>query len=270
MPKWRQLDYFFLRYAPVAVRDEFVNFGLVMIESSVRGSGFADVRFTRDWRKLLRLDPQADLEMLQAFESDIRRRVVEARNCEAVMIALNESYSNLIQLSGVKGCLSENPSKELDVMASIYLEGPQVKAEQVLTARSRLVAQMQEAWDTAGVSKLVNPVAAAEFTKPGDPFKFDFGYRVDRQFKLFQAVSLHSSVDPAVMLASRYPGIADAMRSAKERWNPTLTAVVEDQVDRTKAQVVFAVDTMLEQGVIVRPVAEMPAIAAAARVELRA
>jgi hypothetical protein len=34
------------------------------------GADFADVRFTRDWRRVRCLDPQADIEMLQALEND--------------------------------------------------------------------------------------------------------------------------------------------------------------------------------------------------------
>ena len=40
-----ELEFFLLRYVPDAVKDEFVNIGIVMIESSANGAGFADVAF---------------------------------------------------------------------------------------------------------------------------------------------------------------------------------------------------------------------------------
>ncbi len=52
MADLRQLEFFLLRYVPDAVKDEFVNIGLVMIEAGANGDGFADVRFTRDWRRV--------------------------------------------------------------------------------------------------------------------------------------------------------------------------------------------------------------------------
>ena len=39
----RQLEFFLLRYVPDAVKDEFVNIGVVMTEPAANGSGFADV-----------------------------------------------------------------------------------------------------------------------------------------------------------------------------------------------------------------------------------
>jgi hypothetical protein len=62
----RQLEFFLLRYVPDAVKNEFVNIGLVMVEPGANGDGFADVRFTRDWRRVRCLDPQADVDMLGA------------------------------------------------------------------------------------------------------------------------------------------------------------------------------------------------------------
>ena len=50
MADLRQLEFFLLRYVPDAVKDEFVNIGVVMLEPGANGAGFADVRFTRDWR----------------------------------------------------------------------------------------------------------------------------------------------------------------------------------------------------------------------------
>ena len=73
MAERKQLEFFLLRYVPDAVKGEFVNFGLVTIENGAgRGQRFADVRFTKDWRRVLCLDPQADLEMLAALEREIR------------------------------------------------------------------------------------------------------------------------------------------------------------------------------------------------------
>ena len=48
----------------------------------------------------------------------------------------------------------------------------------------------------------------APYTKTGDPLKFDFGYRIGEEIKLFHAVSLKAGVEQAIMLASRYPKIA--------------------------------------------------------------
>src|SRR5277367_4594237 len=103
----RQLEFFLLRYVPDAVKDEFVNIGLVMLEPGANGSGFADVRFTRDWRRVMCLDSQADIEMLEALERDLRSQLGMARDRELLLRRLQDSFSNIIQLSPTKACLAE-------------------------------------------------------------------------------------------------------------------------------------------------------------------
>jgi hypothetical protein len=93
----RQLEFFLLRYVPDAVKDEFVNIGLVMVEPGANGEGFADLRFTRDWRRVRCLDPQADVEMLAALERDIRGQLGNAHDREVLMRRLEDSFSNVIQ-----------------------------------------------------------------------------------------------------------------------------------------------------------------------------
>ena len=53
----KQCEFFLVRYAPDAVKNEFVNVGVAVLDSD----GFADVRMTRDWRRVRCLDPAADI-----------------------------------------------------------------------------------------------------------------------------------------------------------------------------------------------------------------
>jgi len=273
MAERRQLEFFLLRYVPDAVKDEFVNIGLVMIEATANGTGFADLRFTRDWRRVLCLDPQADIETLQALESEIRKQVVEVRNCESIMRVLNDSYSNLIQLSGAKGCLTLDPSQEIEKMAKMYLERMRGEVEHALTGRQTILVAMRRAWEQAGVKKLLNPFVMSDYTDLGDPLKFDFGYRVGEEIKLFQAVSLKVNLDSAMMLAARYPEVREAIENAPKveaRGMPSLMAVVDEGLDRSRKEIGFVLRTMEKNGLLVRSVTEMPSIAEAAKRELRA
>ena len=268
MAEKRQLEFFLLRYVPDAVKDEFVNIGLVMVEAGANGAGFADVRFTRDWRRVRCLDPQADVEMLEALEREIRGQLAGGR--AALLRRLEDSSSNVIQVSSTKGCLAEDPAAEMETMVSMYLETARVGVARVASGRQKILVKMREAWEQAGVAGLMKPFAVAPFTRAGDPFKFDFGYRVGGEIKLFHAVSLKASVDAAVMLAARYPKIEEGMRKAKDPVAPFLTAVVDDGLDRNKEDVGFALGMMEEEKIRVAAAAEMPGIAEAARVELRA
>lgn len=270
MADLRKLEFFLLRYVPDAVKGEFVNVGVVMLEPGANGEGFAGVRFTRDWRRLRCLDPQADVEMLEALERDIRAQLGEARDREALLRKLDDSFSNLIQVSSTKACLAHEPAKEMEVLASLYFEGPKPVTRLGASERQRILKRMRGAFEQAGVwTSLMKEIPAAPYTKPGDPFKFDFGYRVGAEIKLFHAVSLKAGVEHAIMLAARYPKLATGITQAIEA-NASLTAVVDDDLDRAPAEVQFALSALEEEKIRVAAVAEMPSIAESARLELRA
>jgi hypothetical protein len=256
----RQLEFFLLRYVPDAVKDEFVNIGVVMIEPALNGAGFADVRFTRDWRRVRCLDPQADIEMLEAIEREIRSQLGEARERSVLLRRLEDSFSNVIQFSAMKGCLTEEPAKEIEMLARLYFEGPRAASRGAVSARQRILKNMRDAFEQSGVwPLLMKDVPVAPYTKPGDPLKFDFGYRVGDAIKIFHAVSLKTSVDQAIMLASRYPAIANSI-AQMDKALPSMTAVVDDALDRG----------MEEARIQVAALAEMPEIAAQASRDLRA
>jgi hypothetical protein len=268
MADLKKLEFFLLRYVPDAVKDEFVNVGVVMLESSTNGEGFADARFTHDWRRVRCLDPQADIEMLEALERDIRGQLHEARNREALLRKLDDSFSNLIQVSPTKACLAQEPEKEMETLARLYFEGPKRIKGLVSSERQRILGTMRSAFEQAGIWPLVmKDIPAAPYTKAGDPFKFDFGYRVGDQIKFFQAVSLKTSVEQAIMLAARYPKIARGVNLTAQA-NPSLTAVVDDDLDRSKSEVRFALGALEEEKIQVAVLAEMPLIAARVRLEL--
>ncbi|MGA9811844.1 MAG: DUF3037 domain-containing protein [Terriglobales bacterium] len=270
MADLKKLEFFLLRYVPDAVKDEFVNVGLVMLEPGAEGEGFADVRFTRDWRRVRCLDPQADVEMLEALERDIRGQLGQARDREALLRKLDDSFSNLIQVSPTKGCLAQDPAKEIETIARLYFEGPKGAARLERSERRRILNGMREAFEQAGVwTLLMKEIPAAHYTKPGDPFRFDFGYRVGAEIKLFHAVSLKTSVEQAITLAARYPKIGEGI-AQKIQAKPLLTAVIDDGLDRTLGGVEFALGALAEEKIQVATVAEMPLIAERARLELRA
>src|ERR1700681_2319620 len=137
----RQLEFFLLRYVPDAVKDEFVNIGVVMVEAGANGAGFAEVRFTRDWRRVRCLDPQADVEMLEAMEREIRGQLGETHDREMLMRRLEDSFSNLIQMSPAKGCLAEDTAAELEIMASMYLETARVGGARAASSRQEILGK---------------------------------------------------------------------------------------------------------------------------------
>jgi Protein of unknown function (DUF3037) len=265
MGEQKQLEFFLLRYVLDAVKDEFVNIGVVLLN----GEG-SEVRFTRDWRRVRCLDPAADIEMLEALEAEVRARLAEGgENRERILHVLSDSLSNTVQCSPVRGVLTEAPEQEIGRLAQMYLESKRRAAMRENAGRGLILGKMRDAFEQASVWRLMRKkVAVARFTHKGDPLKLDCGYRPNGVIKFFHAVPLASDIDSAKVLAFSYPQIRDGI-ARLEHAKTELTAVVEDDLDRGDEQIAFALDTFERNSILVAPTAELPRLAELARRELR-
>ena len=300
MAEYRQCEFYLLRYVPDAVKDEFVNLGVVLLEMERSGAPegqlenshisqrrgyvghptelFTDVRFTRDWRRVRCLDPEADVELLESFEGELRRmlqsRAAEVINYRGPMSRrdwlqrlLEEGMSGALQITPAKAVLTESPSVELGKLAQMYLESA-THARRVQSGRRVIYAAMREAFEGAGVWALGRrDIALANYGAKGDPLKIDFGYRPNGVIKMFQAVSLETDMDAAKVLAFSYPTLREGLRRA-ENAGSELTAVVEDGLHRGDEAIGFALATLAASEIRVASVSEMPAYAERARAEM--
>ena len=51
-----------------------MHIGVILREQGSREPGQVEIRFTRDWRRVRCLDPDADTALLEGMESELRRR----------------------------------------------------------------------------------------------------------------------------------------------------------------------------------------------------
>jgi hypothetical protein len=280
----RQCEFFLLRYVPDAVRDEFVNLGVVLYESGEADSGqvaFADVRFTRDWRHVRCLDPDVDVEMLEALEREIRERLAEGGNSrEWLLHRMEDTFSNAIRLTSAKAVLAESPQAEIENLAQLYLERVR-RGGRTFSGRQVVFGRMRDEFERHGVWRFMRKgIAMAEYSHRGDPLKIDCGYvpqrngtagspaRGDGRVKLFHAISLEADVNSAKVLAFSFPHLRAGIQRT-EQAEAILTAIVEDNLDRDDDGIAFALATLKEQEITVASLADMPRLAERARVELR-
>ena len=276
MADLKKCEFFLLRYVPDAVKNEFVNVGLLMLsDNSGNGSqnAFAEIRFTRDWSRVRCIDPAADIEMLESFESSIRAELATGDSGrDAILKRLHDSFSNLIQVAPPQACLTESPQQEVEVLSKLYLESAPRKGdrERAASARAGIVAQMRAAFDAAGVWDLMwKKIPAAEYTQAGDPLKIDCGYKPNGTVKLFHALAIENEADSAKVLAFSYPlikaGMARTMKVAAE-----LTAIVPLDINRDHDEhIAFALQTLAASAIQVATVADLGRLAETARSDLR-
>lgn len=278
MAEKRKLEYFLLRYVPNAVREEFVNIGLVMTEIGGDGGGFAGVHVTKDWRWVRRIDPHADVEILEGLGKEIGERLADVQQRAGLLHGMMDSYSNLIQLSPIRHCFSEDPAGDLEELAVTQVETPnwgelgeQAAGERQAfrkTGRRWIHAGMSQAFRSAGVwDFLTKDVPAAPYTNEMDKFTFDFGYTFRNQMKLFHAVSLADVGQETRMFPLRVAKIAPKMATMRKA-TPVFTAVVEDAFDETADQVLSVLAFMKDEQIRVARLREMQGMAEQARKEL--
>src|ERR1700744_3463079 len=113
MPDTKQCELFLLRYVPDVVKGEFVNVGVLLLEDAA--DGFTGVLFTRDWRRVRCLDPEADIELLESYEADLLR-LLQSRSPEIINyqppMSRRDWLLNLLQTS-VANAIEINPAKAL-------------------------------------------------------------------------------------------------------------------------------------------------------------
>jgi len=261
-----QCRFFILRYAPDAVKNEFINVGLVLLPPA----GGAQVRFTRDWSRVLCLDPDADMEMLKALESDLRSQLREMNgDHDLILRRIQDSFSNAIQPSEFQACLAASPMAEADELARLYLERPRRRQQsREPGARVAIVARMRSEFEAVGIWPLMQEkIPVSRYTRSGDPLKIDCGYSPNGTVKLFHAVTLNTDVNAAKVLAFSFPQLAQGIRTAENK-QAFLTAIVEDDLPLDDESVTFARETLEQNAIRIAPVSAMADVAKQAAQEL--
>jgi hypothetical protein len=277
----RACEFHLLRYVPDAVRNEYVHIGVILRESAAADSQAAApepilVRFTRDWRRVRCLDPDADTALLEGMESELRRRFL-AEPEGNLMRLLNESLSLSVQMTEAKAYLAESLPAGMEELMKLYVDPPPKERLPRLSGRAAIQARMRTEFERAGVWELLRQrIAASEYTRPGDPLRIDVGYRPNGLIRMFHAVSLEPGVEMAKVLAFSAAGLRAGVERV-EKASLELTAVIEpaaklgatgEEPERLEMYR-FGVETMEEHQIRVLTTSDLGRVAETARRELR-
>jgi hypothetical protein len=270
----QQCDFFLVRYVPDSVRNEFVNIGILLRDRE----GQMTVKFTKDWARVRCADADADIGMLESLESELRQRLTqESGDAAALMRVLEDSFSNLVQITEPKPYLAESMITGLEELMRVYIEPRKKQAVTRKSGRQAIHAEMRSHFERAGVWDLMRKrIAIAGYTKPGDPLRIDCGYRPNGLIRMFHAVSLEGDSDWPKVLAFSIGAIREGVGRV-ENAKLELTAVVEpiaevsaEREDRERIeQYRFSVETMEAADIRVMTTSDLPRIAETAQRELR-
>jgi len=263
-----------LRYVPDPVRNEFVHIGVVV---RAQESGVpVEIRFTRDWRRVRCIDPDADTALLEGMESELRRRLTEETDGKLRRI-LDESLSLSVQMTAPKAYLAESLPAGVEELMRLYVDPPKRERAERLSGRAAIHMRMRAEFERAGVWDLMRKrIAASMYTRPGDPLRIDAGYRPNGVIRMFHAVALEPGVEMAKVLAFSAAGLRAGVERV-EKADLELTAIVEpaaklgatDEEPDRLALYRFGVETMEEHRIRVLTTSDLDRVAATARRELR-
>ena len=286
----RECEFQLIRYVPDAVRNEGVQIGVILRE---QGSAHAQVRFTRDWRRVRCLDPDADTAQLEGMEGELRRHLAAASAGSAMRIdlmrILEDSLSLNVQITEPKGYLAESLPAGMEDLMQRYVEPPPKERTARLGGRAAIHARMRAEFEHAGVWDLMRKrIAASQYTRPGDPLRIDAGYKPNGLVRMFHAVSLDPRVgsgiaagmaaglEMAKVLAFSAAGLKRGVERV-EKAQLELTAFIEpaasvgatDEEPERLEMYRFGVETMEEHEIRVLTTSDMGRVAETARRELR-
>jgi hypothetical protein len=280
----RACEFQLLRYVPDAVRNEYVHIGVILREQggphanspAAAGPEPVMVRFTRDWRRVRCLDPEADTALLEGMESELQRRFAAEPEGNLLRL-LNESLSLSVQMTEAKAYLAESLPAGMEELMRLYVEPPARERIPRLSGRAAIHAKMRTEFERAGVWELLRKrIPASEYTRPGDPLRIDVGYRPNGVIRMFHAVSLEPGVEMAKVLAFSAAGLRAGVERV-EKASLELTAVIEpaarlgasDEEPERLEMYRFGVETMEEHQIRVLTTSDLERVAETARRELR-
>ena len=271
----KNCQYFLLQYAPSVLREALVPIGLFLFEDSSRLVQYA---ITRDWRTVRRLDPQADLRLLEALPELFQQLVAEcARGTQGSehlppekslyeqLNRMQEDCAGSLRLSLPRGVVTADPPAEFQRLFEQYVARSQPLLERRPWReggrpwiRARLVEALERhaLWD-----RMQKDVSVAEFTVPGDGFRMDFAYRPNGITKYLHAISLERDWSQAKLLSYTFGRI-------RQKSEARLTAIVAD-TDPTLAAVVGCRQILADGDIAVVPLSQLEPFLATIRQELQ-
>ncbi len=254
-----------LRYTPNLVRDEWVNIGVVLFEPRAR----IEIRLIEEpaeFARVRRLHPQMDEGVLRALKADFEAQFAAQPEDPAALLArLDESMSNVLQLSPQRAVLTEDFQAELGRLYERYVEPPAFRgpAAEDLSSRHGIRSRARKVFQSAGIlDRMEKSVRVEEFTTPGDPFHLDFAYRRNGTRGFAHALALGRDPASAKVLAYTAERIRAKLESAE------FTAVTEVEPQRENRRHQFVATLLAEQKVSLLPVARLAEFASRLRADM--
>ena len=251
------LTYRVVRYTPNLVRDEWVNIGILLADSARGRFAARLVEEPGEIARVRRLHPAADEDLLRALPRDFEAQLAAARDPSAFVEKLDETLSNVVQLSPQKGVLAEDFDAELDRLYRDHVAPPRrARAGIFENTRAWIRTRINDVFRRNRLlERLDRNVRVEEFTQPGDPLRLDYAYRMNGTRGYLHALSLTRDPAQAKVLAFTAGCIREKVKSVE------FAAVTELDPDPGNDRHRFVARLLAEENIEIVPIARLDAFA---------
>jgi hypothetical protein len=254
-------QYRILRYMPNLLRDEWVNIGVLLQDTSGARQAMRLIEETGEFARVRRVHPDADEDFLHALapEFDARLRG-PAAEVAVYLQKLEQNLANVLQLSPQKALLAENFDAELDRLYREQVTPPARRPGGLLqNTRDWMRSKLNDVFRRHRIlGKLEHRVRVEGFTQPGDPMRLDYGYQNGvRGF--IQSVSLRRDLPQAKALAYT-AGCIHARDKLAE-----MTAITDTAPDGENPRHVFVEKLFAGEGIRIVAMSQVEGFAAELR-----
>jgi hypothetical protein len=258
--------YRILRYTPNLVRDEWLNIGVLLHDAGRKRLRLRLIEEESEFARLRRLHPEADSNLVRALAGDFDAQLgANGADPAAYLAKLDDTLSNVLQLSPQKAVLTEDADAELERLYHDHVEPlrPRLRAAEQAGTRAAIRARASQAFRAAGIlGRMEQRLRVEEFTEKGDPFRMDFAYRRNGTRGFLHSLSL--SRDPAQAKVLAYT--AERIRARLEQAEIYALTEVAPRPDVERHQ--FVSRLLAGQEIVMVPLAELPSLAGRLRATL--
>lgn len=253
MPEENRNTYIYrvLRYTPNLVRDEWVNVGIVLQDLERKRVQARLIEETAELARVRRLHPGADENLLRALPGDFQTQLAApGQSPSAYLEKLEETLSNVLQLSPRKAVLAEDFDAEMDRLYHDHVAPPRSRGRAGVLENTRawIRTRINDVFRRRRIfEKMDRGVRIEEFTEPGDPFHMDYAYRRNGTRGYLHALSLGRDPAQAKVLAYTAERIR-AGQSASE-----FAAITEIEPGRDNPRHQFVARLLAEQQIRIVP-----------------
>jgi hypothetical protein len=201
--------YRILRYTPSLIRDEWVNIGVLLFDTSTHERRLRLIEDEEEYRRIRRIHPNVDEAVLRGLRDNLEDRLQSASvilNGGAwpqLLEKWENTLSNALQLAPEKAVLSTDLDAEMDRLYADHVAPQRLPARLGAPgSRSQIRSYCSQVFRQARLwERIERSFRASEYTFPGDPMRLDFSYRRNGTRGFVHALSVTRAPSDAKLFA---------------------------------------------------------------------